>query len=178
MAAKTALAALAYEYGLDYAVQPEFDQLRDSIFGPFEGLPVRIFGNEAFAHNELRTPRQHSVITHLSAGMNKGWSIVTLFGGLSYIVELTDQFQERHSRSFSLHYNAESKRVYTPIVLQDEYNLIGRVLTDETTFETQDAVDEQWYKIIEIDCKARGMDISRIKPEPVTANISRTKPQP
>src|SRR5262249_46962874 len=121
--------------------------------------------NEVFARNELRKPRQHSVLTHLSAGMHKGWSIVTLFGGLSYIVELTDQFEERQSRSFSLHYDADIKRVYRPVILLDEFNLIGEVLSPDTKFETQDAVDEQWYKIIEADCNDRGLDVSRIKPE-------------
>jgi hypothetical protein len=100
LAAKIALGSLAWWYGTDYACFPQFDTLKNIIVGqPQEpaALGQRIFANKDFASDHARTPRQHTVRAYLSAGMHKGWASVTLFGGLSYIVELTRAFDERDS---------------------------------------------------------------------------------
>lgn len=164
-AAKTALVALAYCQGLDFALQAQFDSLRESILNNPERVPVRIFANADFAHAHLRNPREHSVITYLSAGMHKGWSLVTFFGGLSYAVQLTCDFQERESRRYSLYYDAGKKAAFSPVVLYGEYDLIGRVLSPASKFESQEAVDEQWFPIVERDCRAKGVEVSRTKPD-------------
>jgi hypothetical protein len=166
LVAKIALVGLAYKYGIDYALKPQFDKLRERIF--LSNVPVRVFANEDFADYELRTPNQHSVITYLSAGLHHGWSLITLFGGLSYLVHLTDEFHERHSRSFSVHYDIKQKKEYSPIVLMSECDLMKRVLSEATKFESLEGLDEQWFKIVEADCKARGLTIFRTVTKPDT----------
>jgi hypothetical protein len=159
LVSKIALVSIAYEYGTAYALEAQFDKLRERIFHP--NPPAHIFANEDFIANELRTPRQHSVITHINAEMHMGWSAVTLFGGLSYIVHLTDAFEERRDRSFSLHYDAVTRKLYHPIVLYDEYALIRKIQSDDTQFGTVPPVDKQWYRIVEPDCRARGLALER-----------------
>ncbi len=100
----------------------------------------------------------------------------TLFGGLSYVVELTRRFEENESRSFSLFFNADSQETFNPIVLFSEQEIIGRVLSHETAFKQVDAIDAQWYPIVERYCKENGIDISRIPPAPAvpSANTGRS----
>lgn len=172
LAAKIALVSLAFQSGTDYACLPQFDTLRNIIVGQRQdpaALGLRIFGNKDFASDHARTPRQHTVRAYLSAGMHKGWASVTLFGGLSYIVELTRAFDERDSRHFSLFYNLESRAQFNPIVLFSEQELLGRILSPATIFEEPEAMDAQWWPIVEEYCKSKGIAISRTqvkKPEP------------
>ncbi|MGH9830461.1 MAG: hypothetical protein ACREDR_45220, partial [Blastocatellia bacterium] len=84
---------------------------------------------------------QHSVMCYLSAGMRKGWAVVTLFGGITYRVDVTTDYTERESKQFSIFYDAESKKRVNPIVLADEMTLIGHVLSPASKFENRDAVD-------------------------------------
>src|ERR1017187_8002297 len=177
MVAKIALVSVAYRYGTEYACLPQFDTLRRAILvGNGDDLPLRIFANKDFACDYVRTPHQHTVRAHLSAGMHKGWAVVTLFGGLSYVVELTRRFEENESRSFSLFFNADSQETFNPIVLFSEQEIIGGVLSHETAFEQVDAIDAQWYPIVERYCKENGIDISRIPPAPAvpSANTGRS----
>jgi hypothetical protein len=164
MAAKIALVSLAFQYGPDYACHPRFDTLRNIVVGQpqdQEALGIRIFANKEFASDHKRTPRQHTVRAYLSAGMHKAWASVTLFGGLSYIVELTRAFDERGSRHYSLFYDVESHTQFNPVVLFSEQELLGRVLSPATKFEEPEAVDEQWWPVVEEYCKGKGIEITR-----------------
>src|SRR5262249_25784633 len=81
VAAKIALTAIAYRYAVPFALSPQFDALRLVRHErATTKLPVRIFANENIQSAWLRTPHQHSVLCYLSAGMRKGWALVTLFG--------------------------------------------------------------------------------------------------
>jgi hypothetical protein len=93
--------------------------------------------------------------------MHKAWASVTLFGGLSYIVELTRAFDERGSRHYSLFYDVESHTQFNPVVLFSEQELLGRVLSPATKFEEPEAVDEQWWPVVEEYCKGKGIEITR-----------------
>jgi hypothetical protein len=164
LAAKIALVSIAFQYGTDYACLPQFDALRNIVIGQPQdpaALRLRIFANKDFASDHSRTPRQHTVRAYLSAGMHKGWASVTLFGGLSYIVELTRAFDERESRHYSLFYDLETRAQFNPIVLFSEQELLGRVLSPATNFEEPEAVDEQWWPVVEEYCKAKGIEITR-----------------
>lgn len=164
LAAKISLVSLAFQYGTDYACLPQFDALRNIVVGlPQDpaGLGLRIFANKDFASDHKRTPRQHTVRTYLSAGMHKGWASVTLFGGLSYIVELTRAFDERDSRHFSLFYDLETRAQFNPVVLLSEQELLGRVLSPATCFEEPEVVDAGWWPVIAEYCKAKGIEITR-----------------
>ena len=124
----------------------------------------------------VRTPHQHTVKGTSERRDAKGWAVVTLFGGLSHVVELTRRFDENESRSFSLFFNADSQETFNPIVLFSEQEIIGRVLSHDTAFEQVDAIDDQWYPIVERYCKENGIDISRIPPAPAvpSANTGRS----
>jgi hypothetical protein len=164
VAAKIAMAAIAFQFGVPFALSPQFDALRavrDET--DMRKLPVRIFANENIMSAWLRTPYQHSVLCYLSGGMKKGWALVTLFGGLSYSVEVTSNYTDAHSRQFSIFYDAESKAREDRILLADENTLIGHVLSPATKFEDRDAVDAQWHPIVAGFCSGKGTIIERIK---------------
>ena len=93
----------------------------------------------------------------------KGWALVTFFGGLSYLVEVTPAYNEQYSKQFSIFYDADSKKRVQPILLADERILIGHVLSPVTKFEDRDAVDAQWYPIVSNFCSDRGTVIERIR---------------
>lgn len=164
VAAKIALAAIAFEYGVPFALSADFDALRamrDET--DMRKLPLRIFANDNIMGAWIRTPYQHSVLCYLSAGMKKGWALVTLFGGLSYLVEVTDSYTEANSRHFSIFYDAKTKERENRIILADEMTLIGHVLSPATKFEDRDAVDAQWYPIVSGFCSDKGTIVERIK---------------
>ena len=164
LAAKIALVALAFQYGTDYACLPQFDALRDIVIGQPQDpnqLGLRIFANTDFASDHTRTARHHTVRAYMSAGMHKAWASVTLFGGLSYVVELTRVFEERDSRHFSVFYDLESRAQFNPIVLFSEQEIIGRILSPATKFEKPEAVDTQWWPLVEEYCQAKGIGITR-----------------
>jgi hypothetical protein len=157
VAAKIALTAVAFNYGVPFALSPQFDLLREiRDEQDSRALPVRLFVNENFMGAWLRTPYQHSVLCYLSAGMRRGWALVTLFGGLSYIVEVTREYVERESRRFSIFYEADTRVRSNPILLADEMALIGHVLSPATTFETPLGVDAQWYRVVSAFCFRNG----------------------
>jgi hypothetical protein len=161
--AKIALAAIAHEYGIAFALSDQFDGLRIARNAETaQDLALRIFANELFMTVHTRTAHQHSVMCYLSAGMQKGWALVTLFGGLSYLVEVTSSYRERDSKQFSIFYDAATKRRINPIVLADEMTLIGHVLSPATTFEKLEAVDAQWFPIIAAYCAEREIEVERI----------------
>jgi hypothetical protein len=95
--------------------------------------------------------------------MKKGWALVTLFGGLSYIVEVAPKCEEPRNKQFSIFYDAKSRRPEKRIVLADERTLIGHVLSPATSFEDRNTVDGQWFPIVEGFCSNNGTTIARIK---------------
>ncbi len=113
--AKIALASIAHKYGLSYALSSQFDGLRQVRTARTEReIPLRVFCNRNFMAAHARDAYQHSVMCYLSAGMKKGWALVTLFRGLSYVVEVTPNYQEQSSRMFSIFYDAALKKPLNP----------------------------------------------------------------
>ncbi len=163
--AKVALTAIALEYGVPFALAPQFDGLRATgTENHASKLPVRIFANPNIIGAWLRTPYQHSVLCHLDAGMKKGWALVTLFGGLSYIVEVAPTYAEPRNKQFNIFYDAKSRKREQRIILADERALIGHVLSPATSFEDPDTVDAQWFPIVADFCSnQRGTTVTRIK---------------
>ena len=163
VAAKIALAAIAHEYGIAFGLSSQFDVLRRArVATGNQDLRVWIFANEGLMSAHLRTAHQHSVMCYLSAGMRKGWALVTLFGGITYRVDVTTDYTERESKQFSIFYDADSKKRVNPIVLADEMTLIGHVLSPASKFENRDAVDAQWFPILSAFCSQKGFVVQRI----------------
>lgn len=166
VAAKIALAAIALEYGAEFALTPQFDELRATRTAESpEDVTVRFFANKGLMSAYTHTPYQHNVMCYLSAGMRKGWALVTLFGGICYLVAVTNHYTEKESRQFSIFYDANVKKRYMPIVLADEMTLIGHVLSPATKFEDPTAVHEQWSPILNVYCALKGVTV-----EPITGN--------
>jgi hypothetical protein len=163
VAAKIVLAAVAYKYGIPFALSPQFDVLRHARVATGDrDLRVWIFASDGLMSAQVRTAHQHSVMCYLSAGMRKGWAVVTLFGGITYRVDVTMDYTERESRQFSIFYDAESKKRVNPILLCDEMTLIGHVLSPASEFENRDAVDAQWWPIISRFCAQKGIEVERV----------------
>jgi hypothetical protein len=171
--AKIALASIAYKYGIAYALSPQFDRLREvrTATSPI-GLPLSIFCNKSFIAAQTRTVHQHSVICYLSAGLKKGWILVTLFGGITYAVEVTDRYEEYSSRQFSIFYDAAIKKPFNPVLLANEMSLVRTALSRETVFENREAIDAQWSPIIETYCSEAGIVLERIPPESRSPAVS------
>jgi hypothetical protein len=157
---KIALTAIALEYGIPFALSPQFDAFRQALVS--KELPVWIFANVGFMGAHLRTAHQHSVMCYLSPGWRRGWVLVTLFGGLTYRVDVTKDYVESQSRQFSIFYDAVSKKRMNPIVLANEMTLVGHVLSPVTKFEDRDAVDGQWRPVITEFCADKGIIVERI----------------
>jgi HNH endonuclease len=162
IAAKIALVAMAWKYGTELALNPMFDRLREFVSGGNGQPPVRLFFSEFFAASQIRTANQLSVVSHLSAGLHKGWAGVTLFGGLFYIVQTTNAFEERESRSFSIYYDVEAGCERSPVVLHSEFDLVGAVLSHRTRFEDIESTAEYWRTLIEPIFTAGGHTMSQL----------------
>lgn len=161
--AKIALTAIAFQYGTAFALASRFDPLRKArIATKREDMRAWFFANEGLMSAHIRTAHQHSMMCYLSAGMRKGWALVTLFGGLSYIVEVTTDYDERESKQFSIFYDAASKTRIRPVVLADEMTLIGHVLSPATKFEDRYAIDDQWFPLMSEFCRQKGIVAERI----------------
>jgi hypothetical protein len=94
--------------------------------------------------------------------MHKGWALVTLFGGISYLVAITSNYTSRESKLFSLFYDAVEKKVFNPVLLANEMTLIGHVLSPATKFEDPNALHEQWSPILEEFCARKGVVVEPI----------------
>lgn len=162
VAAKIALAAVAFEYGIPFALSPEFDVLRQARTATGDkDLRVWIFANEGLMGAHVRAAHHHSVMCYLGAEWRKAWAIVTLFGGITYRVDVSMEYTGRE-KQFSIFYDAVSRKRINPVILADEKTLIGHVLSPATTFENREAVDAQWYPIISAYCDEKGIEVERI----------------
>lgn len=163
IAAKVALTALAYQYGIEYALLHQFDEIRNArIATGNRDLRVWAVANEGLISANLRTAHQHSVIAYLSAGWQKAWAVVTFFGGIMYRVDLSSNYAESASRQFSIFYDAVAKQRENPILLANEMTLIGHMLSSASKFEDRDAVDAQVYPLFAEFCAEKGLIVERV----------------
>ncbi len=91
--------------------------------------------------------------------------MVTLFGGLTYAVEVTNNYDENSSRQFSIFYDAAIKKPFNPVLLANEMSLVRIALSKETVFENREAIDAQWSPIMEAYCADTGVTLDRIPPD-------------
>ncbi len=163
--AKIALAAVAHEIGVGYAQSAQFDGLRHfCIDTSLPSSPVSYFSNKALVGALGCSVYQHSVIAYFSARQMKAWAVVTLFGGLTFAVQLTENYQESSNRQFSIFYDAVSRKRFTPTLLANEMALVRLALSDESSFEDKKLLDEQWAPLIQAYCAERGIEFGLIPP--------------
>jgi hypothetical protein len=163
--AKIAIASIAYELGMPVALSSDFDRLRNAREATTvqELAPVAFFCNEDFMGAYARTVQQHSVMCYLSAGTKKGWVLITLFGALTYVVEVTENYNGRESKSFSIFYDAAQQKRFRPVVLADEQSLVRKVLSKATKFENRQAIDDQWHPVMAAYCDGAGIPLKRTR---------------
>jgi hypothetical protein len=124
-------------------------------------LRVWIFSNEGLIAACGRTAHHHSVMCYLSAYWRKAWAIVTLFGGLTYRVDLATDYTGLE-KQFGIFYDAVSRKRINPVVLADEKTIIGHMLSPATTFENRDTIDAQWFPFISAFCAEKRIEVNRI----------------
>jgi len=90
--------------------------------------------------------------------------VVTLFGGLTFAVQLTENYQESSNRQLCIFYDAVSRERFTPTLRTNEMSLVRLALSDESIFEDKKLLDEQWAPLIQAYCAERGIELSLIPP--------------
>lgn len=162
IAAKIALTALAYRYGVEYALLPQFDELRNVRTATgHKDIRVWVLANEGLMEANLRTAYEHSVIAYLSAEWRRGWAVVSLFGGIMYRVDLSTDYPDANLQ-FSIFYDAVTQERTNPILLADEKTLVGHMLSPASKFEDRDALDAQFYPIVSEFCVQKGITVERV----------------
>jgi hypothetical protein len=91
--AKIAYTALALRMGIAVAQFNSFRQIRDYITSGQGKSPVRLFLNEAFLAGSQQGFHQHSVVLAGRNDRGRVDAIGRLFGGLCYLVNLSDSYQ-------------------------------------------------------------------------------------
>lgn len=91
--AKIAYTAMALRMGITVAQFDSFDQIRECIDTGGGGPQVRLFLNEAFLASSAQGFHQHSVVLAGRNDTRRVDAVVRIFGGLSYMVSLTDRYE-------------------------------------------------------------------------------------
>jgi HNH endonuclease len=90
--AKIAYTALALRMGLAIAQSDSFGEIREYINTGGGRPPVGLFLNEAFLAGSAQGLHQHSIVLAGRNDQRKVEAVVRIFGGLSYMVTLTDRY--------------------------------------------------------------------------------------
>lgn len=91
--AKIAYTALALRMGIAVAQFDCFNEVRDYIDKGGDSAPVCLFLNEAFLAGSEQGLHQHSVVLAGRNDRRRVDAIVRIFGGLCYLVTLSDQYE-------------------------------------------------------------------------------------
>jgi hypothetical protein len=91
--AKVAYTALALRMGVAVAESDSFEEIREYIKTGRSGASVRLFLNEAFLAGSAQGLHQHSVVLAGRNDKRRVDAIVRIFGGLSYMVALSDRYE-------------------------------------------------------------------------------------
>jgi hypothetical protein len=141
--------AMAKVVGRTFAESAAFSDVRGYLLTGI-GSPSRLFVSESFARNTQIGPHQHMVQVYCNGGDHTVFGIVGLFGGLTYLVQLSANYQGA-DYGFTYAYDA-LKRERTPLIVGDFDN--ERLATEDvrfgkTTFDNVLATAEHWAKYIQ-----------------------------
>jgi HNH endonuclease len=144
--AKIAYTALALRMGVAVAHSDSFNEIREFINAGGRGSLVRLFLNDEFLTQSAHGLHQHSVVL---AGRNDKRSVdavVRLFGGLSYMVNLSTQY--RGADFFdTLVYDAQRGEINKALAthLQSEIVQIETLQADKNTIWDDQQKSGEWF---------------------------------
>jgi HNH endonuclease len=144
--AKIAYTALAFRMGRDFAMKNVFDELRTYVRSGTGSPKARLFLNDRFFKASEQGPHQHSVVIACRHDNGRVDAIVRLFGGLSYFVNLAEQYEGADFAS-TLVYNAQQGEINGVLVshLETEFLQVEDVATSKDTIWDNQKASGKWF---------------------------------
>lgn len=148
-ATKIAYFAMAKHARRQFAQSAAFDAARKYLVTG-NGSPARLFVNEDFATNTRIGPHQHTVQVYCNGKERTVYAIVSFFGGLTYLVQLSTSYQGA-DYGFTYAYDALQRRQTGHLVgnFDNERLAIEDVRFGKTVFDDVRAMADHWAKYIE-----------------------------
>jgi hypothetical protein len=149
-ATKVAYFAIAKVAGSKFAELDAFSDTRNYLLTG-DGSPAQLFVNQNFAANVAVGPHQHAVQVYCDGGGEQSvFAIVTLFGGLTYLVQLSSIYRGA-DYGFTYGYDARQRKETTVLVgdLDTERLAILDVRFGDTTYQNVAVMAEHWAKYIQ-----------------------------
>src|SRR5262249_14576893 len=133
--AKIALVGFAHRFGTKIIESKGFDRVKAFIVDGSGNSPVTLFFSDEFLAKTQSGPHQHMILFAASKEKRAIWAIVVLFGGLSYLVQLSDSWE---GPDLMQTYCVDAQKGEEPIVLlaalENELNAVSLVLGEKTTW--------------------------------------------
>jgi hypothetical protein len=145
LATKIAYTGFAFRLRSDFAIRNTSDAVRAYV-RTGDGTPsAKLFLNEEYLANCAQAPHQHSIVIVGRKGKHRVDSIVRLFGGLSYFVILSEQYEGPDFYD-TLVYDAQRGDINGVLVghLQSEFLQIEHVETSGTTVWNDHVASGNW----------------------------------
>lgn len=133
--AKIAYTGYAQRAGRQSAESAGFQPLRDFIAQGEGPSPVRLFLNRKFAAHFNAGPHQHALVLGCNGQTHLAHAIVVIFGGLYYLVNLTDQCFVDVFQSYGCNCQAGSEDRVLVGHLENERLMIEEVLHGNTIWD-------------------------------------------
>jgi hypothetical protein len=154
-ATKVAYFALAKVAGRRFGESSAFSDARQYI-ATGEGSPARLFVNQNYAANTNIGPHQHFVQVYCNGAERTVYATVTFFGGLSYLVPLSTNY-DGADHGFSYAYDSLQRKVTPLFVGQFENERLATedVRKGHTVYDNVLAMSEHWAKYIQSVATAR-----------------------
>lgn len=149
-ATKVAYFVLVKKAGRTFAQSAAFDGVREYLLTG-TGKPARLFVNENYAANTHVGPHQHMVQIYCNGRERTVHAIVSFFGGLTYLVQLSASYQGA-DYGFTYAYDALRRKETGHIVgeFDNERLATEDVRSGKTIFDNVRAMAEHWAKYIQL----------------------------
>ncbi|MGH9509220.1 MAG: HNH endonuclease [Terriglobales bacterium] len=156
-ATKVAFMCLALKCGVVTARSDTFKDVREFIRTGKGTHPARLFVNPTFSHMVQSGPHQHSVFAYLNAQDCTVWAIVRFFGGLSYLVQLSDSYTGGVDYGFFYIYDAYRKQQEGMLLGQYDMEKVAieTIINGATTFDDVGAAAEHFLDFIKSSIKQK-----------------------
>jgi hypothetical protein len=148
-ATKVAYFAMAKKAGKKFTQSAAFDEVRKYLVTG-ESWLARLFVNQNFAANTHIGPHQHMIQVYCNGGERTVYAIVSFFGGLTYLVQLSTTYQGA-DYGFTYAYDA-LRRKQTPLLVgnfDNEKLATEDVRSGKTIYDNVLAMAEHWAKYIQ-----------------------------
>jgi len=145
LATKIAYTGFALRLKADFAIRNTSDAVRAYIWTGDGAPSAKLFLDEEYLANCAQGPHQHSIVMVGRKNKHRIDAIVRLFGGLSYLVTLSEQYDGADFYD-TLVYDAQRGEINGVLVgnLQSEFLQIEHVETSKTTVWNDRAALGNW----------------------------------